>query len=351
MTSLRRALLLASAVMVWQGCSLNDSGLTSDGGPPNDAGTGGLRTDGPVAGMGGSAAGGRGGAGGSASGVAGSVAGTSGSTGGNVAGAGGAAGSSVAGAGGGVAGAGGSVTGVAGSVAGAAGSVAGAGGSVGGAGAGVGGSVAGAGGQGMAGAGGTAGGVSGVGGSVAGMGGSVAGMGGRGGAGMAGRGGAGGRGGVGGRACMGYPTNARAFIPPTDNRVHCYWTHGNMQSFSQARQTCSNEDGHLVSILSEEENLFVVSIAQFSPMYSDTWIGATDGRQGSDARGPGNYTWVTGETWNFDAWGTGEPDGACDQPCSGMNCSCDHRGTLVSDGTWSDRYESTTRGFVCEATP
>ena len=338
MTSLRRALLLASAVMVWQGCSLNDSGLTSDAGPRNDAGTGGLGPDGSVAGMGGSAAGGRGGAGGSTSGVAGSVAGASGSTGGNIAGAGGAAGSSVAGAGGSVAGAGGAVAGAAGSVAGAAGSVAGAGGSVGGAGAG--GSVAGAGGQGVAGVGGAGG--------ISGMGGSVAGMGGRGGAGMGGRGG---RGGVGGRACTGYPANARAFIPPTDNRVHCYWTHGNMQSFSQARQTCSNEDGHLVTILSEEENLFVVSIAQFSPMYSDTWIGATDGRQGSDARGAGNYTWVTGETWNFEAWGTGEPDGACDQPCSGMNCSCDHRGTLVSDGTWSDRYESTTRGFVCEATP
>ena len=113
---------------------------------------------------------------------------------------------------------------------------------------------------------------------------------------------------------------------------------------------CTNEGGHLVTILSEEENLFVVSIAQFSPMYSDTWIGATDGRTGTNANGPGTYSWVTGETWNFDAWSGQEPDGACD-PCAGLQCTCDHRGTLVSDGTWSDRWEGTPRGFVCEATP
>ena len=87
--------------------------------------------------------------------------------------------------------------------------------------------------------------------------------------------------------------------------MHCYWTHGQVQTYSQARQTCTNEDGHLVTILSEEENLFVVSIAQFSPMYSDTWIGASDGRAGSDERGVGTYTWVTGEAWGYANWASG----------------------------------------------
>jgi hypothetical protein len=210
----------------------------------------------------------------------------------------------------------------------------------------------------MAGAGGTVavGGMGGTAGGVAGMGGrggaaGSSGAGGRGGSG--GRGGAGGRGGIGGRSCSDYPNNARAFITPTDNRVHCYWPHANMVTWMQARQMCMNEGGHLVTILSDAENLFVVSIATFSPMYSDTWIGATDSKGGSDQTGPGTYTWVTGEVWNYDAWNGTEPDGACD-PCSGGGpggCTCDHRGTLVSDATWMDRWDGTARGYVCEATP
>jgi hypothetical protein len=179
------------------------------------------------------------------------------------------------------------------------------------------------------------------------MGGSVAGNGGRGGFGFGGRGG---RGGSAGRVCNDFPNNARSFTPPNESRAHCYWAHGNMVTWNQARTMCMSEGGHLVTILSAEENLFVVSIAMFSPMYSDTWIGATDGKAGNDPSGAGTHTWVTGEPWGFEAWSTGEPDGDCD-PCSGgQSCTCDHRGTLVSDATWQDRYESTTRGFVCEAT-
>ena len=356
MKSLRRAWLLASLVILWQGCSVNDSGLTSDGGPAIDSGTGGVRTDGPVAdagaGAGGSAAGGRGGAAGVAGSSVGGVSGSAGSgsvagrggnaagAGGSVAGASGSSGGAVAGSGGGVVAGtgGGSVAGMGGG----GGSVAGTGGSVAGASGSAGGAIAGMGGGAVAGAGGSIAGASGSGGSVAGAGGR----------GAAGRGGSGGRGGVGGRVCADYPAMARSFVPPNDNnRAHCYWPHGNMQTWSQARMTCTNEGGHLVTILSEEENLFVVSIAQFSPMYSDTWIGATDGRTGSNANGPGTYSWVTGEVWNFDAWKGEEPDGACDECSGGQPCTCDHRGTLVSDGTWSDRWEGTPRGFVCEATP
>ena len=113
-----------------------------------------------------------------------------------------------------------------------------------------------------------------------------------------------------------------------------------------------NEDGHLVTILSEEENLFVVSIAQFSPMYSDTWIGATDGRAGSDQTGPGTYTWVTGETWNYDAWAGREPDGACD-PCSGGGLG---PAPAITAARWSATPPGpiaggNPRGYVCEATP
>ena len=64
-------------------------------------------------------------------------------------------------------------------------------------------------------------------------------------------------------------------MTPNDGRVHCYWTRSSSQTWSEAQQSCMMQDGHLVTILSAEENAFVVSIAQFSSSFSDTWIGAT----------------------------------------------------------------------------
>src|SRR5262245_31205717 len=161
----------------------------------------------------------------------------------------------------------------------------------------------------------------------------------------------GGRGGGGGNPCASYPVNAKAFVPPTDGRVHCYWPRATPQTWSDAQQSCLFQNGHLVSIQSAEENTFIVSMAQFSSMFSDTWIGATDGKTGGDRTGPGSYRWVGNEPWGYDNWASGQPDGFCDQPCSGvMTCTCDHRGVLSSDGTWNDRWQDNTRTSVCEAT-
>ena len=83
-----------------------------------------------------------------------------------------------------------------------------------------------------------------------------------------------------------------------------------------------------MTILSAEENAFVISVAQFSAAFSDTWIGATDGKAGGDKGGVGTYRWVTNETWGYTSWETGQPDGFCD-PCSGgQTCTCDHRAVL-----------------------
>jgi hypothetical protein len=110
------------------------------------------------------------------------------------------------------------------------------------------------------------------------------------------------------------------------------------------------QDGHLVTILSPEENAFVVSVAQFSTSFSDTWIGATDGKQGGDRGGPGSYRWVTGEAFVWTNWEQDQPDGYCDPCSSGQTCTCDHRVVLSSDGTWNDRWQDNTRPSVCEAT-
>ena len=161
----------------------------------------------------------------------------------------------------------------------------------------------------------------------------------------------GGRGGNGGNPCAGYPSGTRSFVTPTDNRVHCYWPRSSSQTWSEASQSCMLQNGHLVTILSAEENAFVVSMAQFSTSFMDTWIGATDGKAGGDRTGAGTYRWVTNEPWGYTNWAPDQPDGFCD-PCSaGQTCTCDHRATLVNDGTWTDRWADNTRSSVCEATP
>jgi hypothetical protein len=336
---------------MWFSCSVNQAGLPDDGGVHAEVGPGTAGSD---------ATAGRGGTGGSlgttgtagaagtvVTGTAGAPTGTAGAgaTAGATAGAGGT--SSSAGAAGesgasGESGAGGDPAGAAGS--GGEGGAAGtgnAGGTSGSAGAaGVAGTMGGSGGGGV---GGTTGGRGGFG--------AFGGFGARGGAGgQAGRGGASGRGGTGGNPCATYPSGAKAFVTPTDGRTHCYWPRSSSQTWSEAQQSCTLQNGHLVTILSAEENAFVVSVAQFSSNFSDTWIGATDGKAGGDKNGAGTYRWVTNETWSYSNWQQGQPDGYCD-PCSGpMTCTCDHRAVLASDGTWNDRWQDNQRSSVCEAT-
>jgi len=360
MRSLRRALLWASVAGFWIGCSVNQSGLSDGSLPPGDgAAAAGGGAGAPVAGHGGSGgvAGGAGtivtGIGGTAGGAGaagnpGTGGGVAGSTGGTDSGAGGGAGNNVTGTAGiggtgdsaGTAGSGGDAgsTGIAGASGGDAGGGAGGSGTAGASGTGD----AGTGGNGTGGGGGSAG-ASGGGGGNGGGGGRGGGGGGR-----AGSGGGNGRGGAGGNPCAAFPS-AKAFTPPNDTRVHCYWTHSNSQTWSQSQQACMLQQGHLVTILSPEENDFVVSVAQFSSAFSDTWIGATDDKTGSDRSGPGTYRWVTNETWSYSNWQQGQPDGFCD-PCSaGQTCTCDHRGVLASDGTWNDRWQDNGRSSVCEA--
>ena len=150
---------------------------------------------------------------------------------------------------------------------------------------------------------------------------------------------------------MGYPAGAKSFVTPTDGRTHCYWPRSSSQTWSEAQQSCMLQNGYLVTILSAEENAFVISVAQFSAAFSDTWIGATDGKAGGDKSGAGTYRWVTNETWAYTSWETGQPDGFCD-PCSGgQTCTCDHRAVLDMDGTWNDRWQDNARSSVCEAVP
>jgi len=213
----------------------------------------------------------------------------------------------------------------------------------------------GAGGGGRGGGGGS--GVGGVGGGVAGAsGGGAAGIGGGGGAGAAGTGGAGG---ASVPSCASFP-QARSFVTPTDGLTHCYWTHREELIWLESEQRCESEQGTLVSILSEEENAFVLDLIDDANLFSTfdlnsrIWLGGTDDKAGDDRTLAGNYRWITGEPWAYDNWnnsgGGNEPDGEC-VSClpSNLGCHCSHRLTMGPSGRWYDRWEGDARRFVCEA--
>lgn len=185
---------------------------------------------------------------------------------------------------------------------------------------------------------------------------------GTGGLGTGGRPATGGAPGTGGKAatggstgnCSRYP-EAVAFVPPTDDRTHCYWFRSELRDWDEAQESCRAEPGaDLVTILSRAENDFVRALAKFTGSYPQVWIGATDGLPASNDKGPGTYKWVVaGEAWttytNWNQSAPQQPDGYCDPCDSDRACSCDHRGTMATDGTWFDFWEKNPRGYVCEA--
>jgi hypothetical protein len=121
--------------------------------------------------------------------------------------------------------------------------------------------------------------------------------------------------------------------------------------WDMAETTCENEGGTLATILSSQENMFVLQQLLQANVISGTdvaWLGANDGKQSSDKSGPGTYAWVTGEPWSFSNWHVGQPDGSCTCQVP-TSCACDHWLSMGPDGTWYDRALTAARPSICEA--
>ncbi len=165
-------------------------------------------------------------------------------------------------------------------------------------------------------------------------------------------GGAMGMGGTGGShppSCASFPKGSM-FVTPTDNLPHCYWTHSEQTDWDSSEASCVSDGGTLATILSSQENMFVLSVLLQPNLFNGLGvsIGATDGRASSDKSGAGTYAWVTGEPWSYQNWHMDHPDGAC--TCQGStSCTCNHWLVMFNDGTWWDRPEKVARPYICEA--
>lgn len=112
---------------------------------------------------------------------------------------------------------------------------------------------------------------------------------------------------------------------------HYYKLYESASTWKKAKSLCESLGGHLVTITSEGEQNFVYNNIAGNRY---AWIGATD-----EAK-EGSWKWITGETWSYTHWASGQPDnynGNEDYACFWGNAN------------WNDFAVSDTCEFyVCE---
>lgn len=108
-----------------------------------------------------------------------------------------------------------------------------------------------------------------------------------------------------------------------------YYLSNNTAYWDPARQDCANNGGHLVTITSSGENSFLTN----STATGSIWIGLTD------KNSEGNFVWITGETFSYSNWDTGQPDNA-----NGNQ----HYGILQNNGRWDDGYIGNSYHYILE---
>lgn len=125
-------------------------------------------------------------------------------------------------------------------------------------------------------------------------------------------------------------------ITPTETveyNGHRYELYDSGLSWNHAKEYCDSAGGYLATITSAGENAALLGMVRGKS--GDYSIGATD--VGSE----GNWRWITGETWDYTNWTTGEPNNYGD---------AEHYGSLHPSGEWNDLPEKFyyNNGFICE---
>jgi len=112
-----------------------------------------------------------------------------------------------------------------------------------------------------------------------------------------------------------------------------------------AASTYLGQTGYLATITSSAENTFVADV--MAGIHETFWVGGT--QPSGSAEPDGDWGWITGETWNFTSWRSGEPNDNGDENALSMHAS-DH--ALGWGETWNDLASDTSlNGYVVEYVP
>lgn len=107
---------------------------------------------------------------------------------------------------------------------------------------------------------------------------------------------------------------------------HSYYRSTGTANWQTAKSNCANMGGHLVTITSSGEQSFIFNL------WPSGWIGLTDEVT------EGTWRWVTGETYSYSNWNSGEPN----------NSGNEDYVQFVSGGRWNDLNGSSSLAYVLE---
>ena len=116
------------------------------------------------------------------------------------------------------------------------------------------------------------------------------------------------------------------FTSQNNYNGHSYYRSTGTANWTTARSNCIAMGGHLVTVTSSGENSFLFNL------WPSGWIGLTDEVT------EGTWKWVTGETFSYTNWNSGEPN----------NSGNEDYIQFVSGGRWNDLNNSSSLAYVIE---
>ena len=126
--------------------------------------------------------------------------------------------------------------------------------------------------------------------------------------------------------------------PGLEFGASCYAFFGQLASWNDAAAACTAWQGHLVTVESPEENVFLGNWpAQLGVTEGDgsgIWLGGTD-MQADNA-----FLWADGSPLAYDAWGPNQPD-------NGFGVDCIEKRNDATE-LWYDQRCVDLRPYVCE---
>ena len=126
----------------------------------------------------------------------------------------------------------------------------------------------------------------------------------------------------------------KASSPDESAGKHRYKTYYDTLTWEEAKAACEAKGGHLATITSEKEQ-YLLELS--NDKNQNLWIG---GYKNAD----GQWCWVTGEPWEYENWGDGEPNNS-------SNVVADENRVAMWPEKWNDLangniYEQ--NGSICE---
>ena len=111
---------------------------------------------------------------------------------------------------------------------------------------------------------------------------------------------------------------------------HTYYRSNSKANWADAKTICENAGGYLAVITTAGENNFIHTNLGIN---SHVWIGVSD--EATEA----THVWVTGETFSYTNWQSGQPNNVTTQ---------DHGGMYYNTGTWWDDYGHISYYYILE---